>query len=157
MDLLTTPGISTQIVSHLTESDETIEILYNLLGHDSRTKHELQPFVDAIIEKKKMKKRRNIKRRNRRRIKKILSDLRAYINDIELVIGSKRKKIRLILNMFEYLCSIKNEISLLRKHLSSTTILDTLNRLCAEARDMQNTHFYTKALEYKQQLAFLCV
>lgn len=153
MDLLTTPGISTQIVSHLPDSDETVETLYDLVGHDARTKHELQPFVDAIRDKKKLKTLRNVKRRNRRRIKKILSALRAYIVEIELVVGKKR--MRLILNMFEYLCSIKNDISLLKNHLSSTTIMNTLDRLCAEARDRRNTYLYTKALECKHQLEFL--
>jgi hypothetical protein len=152
MDLLTTPGISTHIASHLTDADATIETLYKLVGHDSRTQHELQPFVDAIREKRKLKTLRNIKRRNRRRIKKMLTALRAYINEIELVAGPKRKRIRLILTMFEYLCSIKNDISLLKNHLSATTIMNTLDRLCAEARGMRNTDLYTKAMECKQQL-----
>ena len=159
MDLLTTPGISTQIVLNLIECDQTIENLYHLVGKDVRTK-QLQPFIDAIIEKKRKNKLRNVKRRNRRRIKKILFDLRAYINDIELSTTTgprkKRRKIRLILNMFEYLCSVKNELSLLKNHLSPTTIMDTIDRLCTEARDMRNTFFETRALEYKQQLAFLC-
>ena len=142
--VLTTPGIVSEIASKLPSTDKGIVGLF-MMVNNSDLRYELQPFIDAIAlhnGNKFFEKRRG----------EIVRDLATMLNNMDKPM-SIQNKAELVIQMFEYFCSLGDDIYLLGKRFSKT-MNDKLHSLDQESIDSGLHDLPPKLEVFKTKLSY---
>lgn len=111
LDVLCTQGISTLIAEKLHHTDTGLKSFCILLN-DERFRHELEPFKRVITETQRAEKENNIK-------KILMSNVKALLDKCEVTSGMK-KRLKIVIQIYEYLCNEKDNLFLLGKNFGKT-------------------------------------
>ena len=123
ISVLTTPGIATIIASKLPLADKGVVGLFSMVN-DSQLRHELQPFVDTVAAT-------HADNHYKKKTNHMIQILMRFLKRTEDTNGSENKS-KVVLEMFDYLCTLHEDIFLLGKIFSQTldVKLDELEEEC---------------------------
>lgn len=145
--LLTTPGIITQIANKLPVDDIGFKGLF-LLFNDSHYRYELKPFTDIFKQKELNEKHKNI----------IIHDLQSLFANYEQVnIENSMAKANIVIEIYQYVCDNTKFFELLDKFFVNTVINkldDLINELNESSRHDFDLHFKIYALSKLNQFRF---
>ena len=153
INILTTPGIITQIVSHLDGIDPAITSLF-LLVNDTRLRHELQPCVDIIAQYKEDKYIEDKKKEQEKKMIVIRDHIRQSLDDIMFVSGRRQqfRKAELIMKIFDYMCSLGDDLFLVGNFSFAYDIKCSINKCIRQSIQLGMKEFETNMKEYEIKL-----
>lgn len=152
-DTLTTPGIATQIVSHLDQNDEAITSLF-MLVNNANLRYELQPFVDKFADLKKAEYIENKKKEQEKKREMIKTHLLDSINNVMFIHGRRKrqKKAKMIMDIFEYMCSLGDDMYLVGTYKLVYDIKASLCKCIRQAIRFEMKEFEIKLKEFRVKL-----
>lgn len=158
IDVLSTPGVVSQIASKLSKKDRAIKGLFTLVN-DARYRHELQPFADeylAIRETRRMEQRRRRQKKRLRQYRYVLKhklekNIRQMTDVIQLCEGYNYKFIA-INALLLYLVEHKENLDTLG-HLFGIVINIKLTEYVARFGEMEMFEERDKILEHRNSLS----
>lgn len=159
IDVLTTPGIASNIAKHLDNDDEDLKSMF-LLINNNNFRHELmmycgdikQKYHDRLLELEREnqellehEKQREIERV---KMKEIMDNIGQYLKINTLTEGEEYRKLS-IFAMYEYFCDVQNDLHLLGAQFASA-IYKNFNQIVAELEhDVEGTN---KLYEFEHRL-----
>jgi hypothetical protein len=153
INILTTPGIITQIVSHLDDIDPAITSLF-LLVNDAHLRHELQPSVDIVAQYKEAKYIEDKKIEQERKTIVIRDHIRQSLDDVMFISGRREqfRKAELIMKIFDYMCSLHDDLFLVGNFSFAYDMRGSINKCILQSIQLGMKEFETKMKEYKIKL-----
>jgi cellulose biosynthesis protein BcsQ len=160
IDVLTTPGIASQIAKHFDEKDDTLVSLF-LTVNDERFRQELLPYCktfqnnwnDMLLkmeeERRMMLLKMEEERRTEARKKSLLRTIKEYIQVVERCEGYDYVKIGCI-GMYEFICDNMEDIPLLGKKFG-TSVGNNLYELIQNMEE-DDDEFYSIMSYYEEKL-----
>ena len=159
IDVLTTPGIASNIAKHLDNNDEDLKSMF-LIINNNQYRHELMMYCDNIkkkyhdhlleLERKKQELLEQEKEREieRAKMKEIMDNIGQYLKISTLTEGDEYRKLS-IFAIYEYLCDVQDDLPLLGAQFASA-VYKNFNQIVAELEeDIEATN---KLYDYEHRL-----
>lgn len=159
IDVLTTPGISSNIAKHLNNNDEDLKSMF-LLINNNHYRHELMLYCDNIkqkyhdhileLERKKQEllEREKLITINHEKKQQMIRNIGQYLKIHILTEGEEYRKIS-IYAMYEYFCDVQNDLHLLGLKFASSVYKNFIQILNEVENDVETTRIL---LEYQDKL-----